>query len=150
MFGVDRFEDLLTWQLMHEVNVEVWTIAARPPLESNVKFRGQLTDAADSAVRNVAEGFARYNPGDFARFLDVSRASATEVRSCLKTARIAGYISPAEFTRIDGLARRGLQALARFQRYLRTTEEARRNAKRARYSRSKAAAARNDSNDSND
>jgi four helix bundle protein len=134
MYGVDRFEDLLTWQLMHQADTEIRRVADQPPISTDFKFRDQITDAADSAVRNVAEGFARYNPGEFARFLDVSRASATEVRACLKTARSAGYISAQDFDRLDALVRRGLQAVAKFQRYLRS-DEARRNAKRARYSR---------------
>ncbi len=134
MYGVDRFEDLLTWQLMHQADTEIRRVADQPPISTDFKFRDQITDAADSAVRNVAEGFARYNPGEFARFLDVSRASATEVRACLKTARSAGYISTQDFDRLDALVRRGLQAVAKFQRYLRS-DEARRNAKRARYSR---------------
>jgi four helix bundle protein len=134
MYGVDRFEDLLTWQLMHQADTEIRRVADQPPISTDFKFRDQITDAADSAVRNGAEGFARYNPGEFARFLDVSRASATEVRACLKTARSAGYISTQDFDRLDALVRRGLQAVAKFQRYLRS-DEARRNAKRARYSR---------------
>jgi len=121
----------------------------RARLAADYKFKGQLTDAADSAVRNIAEGYARYNPGEFARFLDIARASATEVRTCLMTARHAGYISTAEFERTDALARRGLQALAKFQRYLRS-DRARQNAKQFCYTRPLEQSKSNDSNDSND
>ena len=149
MDGVERFQDLVTWQRVHELSLEIRKTAGHPPIASDYKFRGQLTHAADSAVRNVAEGFARYNPAEFARFLDVSRASATEVRACLRTASEAGWISDRDFEHLDALARRGLQALAKFQRYLRS-EEAHRNAKRARYARRSRPSFSNDSNDSND
>jgi len=132
--GVDRFQDLVTWQLLDALEREVWQLAKRSGLAHDFKLRGQITDAAASATRNVSEGFARYNPGEFARFLDISRASATEVRNCLITASTAGYISEAEMDRVDQLARRALGAVAGLQRYLRS-EAARRNAKRFRYSR---------------
>ena len=141
MDGATRLEELVTWQRMRELEDEVLKVAVRPALVREDKFRKQLTDAAGSATRNVAEGFARYNPGEFARFLDVSRASATEVRSCLLTARTAGYISEADFLKIDHLAIRGLQTLARFQRYLRS-DAARQNARRYRYARQNASTSR--------
>jgi hypothetical protein len=65
MQGAQRFDELLTWQRMHELNVEVWRLADRPLVARDFKFRDQITDAADSAERNVAEGFAPYNPGEF-------------------------------------------------------------------------------------
>ena len=149
MGGVERFQDLVTWQRMHELSVEIRKVADRAPIATDYKFKGQLTEAADSCARNVAEGFARYGPGDFARFLDISRGSATEVRACLKIARDSGYISDGEFKRLDELARRGLEAVAKFQRYLRS-EAARRNASHRRYTRRPRANGSNDSNDSND
>jgi four helix bundle protein len=134
MDGAERFQDLIAWQLLDALEREVWQLAKRPGLAGDFKLRSQITDAAGSATRNCSEGFARYNPGEFARFLDISRASATEVRNCLISATTAGYISAAEMEPIDRLARRALGAVAGLQRYLRS-EAARRNAKRFRYAR---------------
>ena len=39
------------------------------------RFRDQVRDSAASAGRNIAEGFGRFSPGDFARFLRYARAS---------------------------------------------------------------------------
>ena len=132
MAGADRFEDLVTWQRMYELSLEVGKFVDRLPMARDVKFCQQILDASDSAQRNVAEGFGRYNPGEFARFLDISRASATETRALLMRGRSAGYLSADRFAELDRLAVRALQALARFQRYLRSPE-AKRNAKRYRY-----------------
>jgi four helix bundle protein len=134
MAGVQRFEELLSWQRMHELNIEVWKatghLSRRDP-----DFCQQIRDAADSAERNVAEGFGRFNPGSIANFLDFSRASALETKALLKKALKVGHLKPEQVERLDKLATRGIQAVAKFQRYLRS-EEARQNAKR-RYKGSK-------------
>ena len=148
MKGVDRLEDLVTWQLVHELNVEVIRFTSRPPASGDFEFREQIRDAADSAERNVAEGFGRYGPTGFAHFLDISRASLHETRGLLLKAQVSGYLSEPEFRRLDALAVRGLQAVAGFQRYLRSPD-ARRNAERNRYRRRRRHGA-NDSNPPND
>jgi four helix bundle protein len=133
MVVAKRFEELLSWQRMHELNIEVWKATVHlTRLEPD--FCQQIRDAADSAERNVAEGFGRFNPRPFANFLDFSRASALETKALLKKALKVGYLTAEQVERLDKLATRGIQALAKFQRYLRS-EEAKRNAKR-RYRRS--------------
>jgi four helix bundle protein len=127
MAAADRFEDLLVWQLLFKLSVEIWKITDRPPANRDFKFTNQIRDASDSAQRNVSEGFGRYHPLEFARFLDIVRASANETRALLLKARAVGYVTEAEFNRLHSLTVRGLQALARFQRYLRSPE-AKRNA----------------------
>jgi four helix bundle protein len=142
MSGAERHEDLLVWRLAFDLSVDIWKVTARPPANRDFKFTSQIRDSSDSAQRNVAEGFARYNPLEFARFLDIARASATETKSLLQKGRAVGLLPDDDFERLFSLNLRGLQALARFQRYLRSPE-ASRKAKR-RYLRS------NDSNNSND
>jgi len=134
MAAVDRFEDLVSWQRMYELSVEVFKATEHGPGSRDWKYRDQIRDAADSAERNVAEGFGRYDPPVFARFLDFSRASAEETKALLKKGAALGYFTQADFERLDLLASRGLQAVARLQRYLRSPE-AKRNAARQRYSR---------------
>ena len=135
MIGIDRFEDLVTWQRMYELSLEVWKFTDRPPASRDFDYRDQIRDASDSAHRNVAEGFGRYNPTEFAHFLDISRASALETQALLKKGHAVGYLTDEEFERLDRLVVRGLQVLARFQRYLRSPI-ARRNAQRRRHRRS--------------
>ncbi len=77
----ERFEDLVTWQVLRQLEIEVHRLAEREGIKRDFKFRDQIVDAAGSAVRNVAEGFGRYNPTENARFLDVTRASTLEGRN---------------------------------------------------------------------
>jgi len=44
-------------------------------------------------MTNIAEGFERRSPAEFARFLDISKGSSGEVRSLLYVAEDIGYIS---------------------------------------------------------
>src|SRR5688572_3433857 len=115
MVGAKRFEDLLTWQRMFEMSVEVAKFVDRPPASRDFKYRDQIKDASDSAQRNVAEGFALYEPTRFLPFLTIARGSASETRALLRKGVALGYLSEPEFERLDTLARRGLQALAKLQ-----------------------------------
>jgi 23S rRNA-intervening sequence protein len=80
---------------------------------------------------STAEGFGRYSPAQFLTFLDVSRASALETKSLLKKGLAVGCWKENEFTRLDGLATRATQSIAKLQRYLRSPH-AKRNADRYR------------------
>jgi four helix bundle protein len=115
-----RFEDLICWQRMNELSIEVWKATDRPPASKDFDFRDEIRDASDSAQRNVAEGFGRYSPPQFVNFLDFSRASALETKALLKKGLSVGYWTQDEFRRLDTLANRGLQTVARLQRYLRS------------------------------
>ena len=142
-----RYEELLSWQRMHELNIEVFRATDSGRVSRDFKFRDEIREAADSAERNVAEGFARYTPAAFANFLDYSRASAAETRSMLRKGAECGYFSAEDFARLDSLAARGAQAVAKLQRYLRSPQ-AKSNAARRRYSRR--LHPKNESNESND
>jgi len=140
MAGADRFEDLIAWQRAHELHIEVWTATNRPPASRDLRFRDQIRDSSESVARNVAEGFGRFNPGQFAHFLDISRASTLETKTLLKKGLVVGYWTMEEFSRLDSLADRALQSIAKFQRYLRSPQAKQNAARRYR---------QNDPNDQN-
>jgi four helix bundle protein len=57
------------------LNAKVFEMTSKPPSVHDFKFRDNIRDAADSAERNFPEGFGKFAPAEFARFLDHSRAS---------------------------------------------------------------------------
>lgn len=87
--GVRRFEDLVCWQLAQELSREVFAATASGPAATDFRFRDQIRDSAASAARNIAEGFGRFSPADFARFLRYAKGSLAETRHHLLTAAIA-------------------------------------------------------------
>ena len=126
-----RYQDFKAWQLARELNAKVFDMTSRAPAFSAFKFRDNMRDAADSAQRNFPEGFGRFAPGDFAHFLDHSRASLLEVKNALSVGLDRGYWQESEFRDADALANRALKALSGLQAYLRSPQ-AKQNADRAR------------------
>ncbi len=117
--GVRRFEDLVAWQLAFDLQREVFAFTAYGPAWTDFKFREQIRDASASTTRNVAEGFGRYRPREFARFLEIARGSLQETRSHLHDALQRSYLTPREHARLVRLSDRTLGASTALLKYLR-------------------------------
>ena len=102
--GVRRFEDLVAWQLANQLSFEVFAATETGAASREFKFRDQFRDAAASVPRNIAEGFGRYTPGDFARFVRYARGSLAETENCLKEARARGHLPDTLASRLLNLA----------------------------------------------
>jgi four helix bundle protein len=126
-----RYQDFKAWQLAAELNMKVFEMTSKPPVCHDFKFRDNIRDAADSAQRNFPEGFGRFAPGDFARFLDHSRASLLETKNELSVGLCRAYFGEDDFKAADALVNRALGALSGLQKYLRSPQ-AKLNAARAR------------------
>lgn len=129
--GMYRYQDFKAWQLTCELNQTVFDLTSAPPASHDFKFRDNIRDAADSAQRNFPEGFGRFAPGDFAHFLDHSRASLLEVNNELAVGLDRGYFRAEDVGAATLLVKRALKALSGLQRYLRSPQ-AKLNAQRAR------------------
>ena len=121
MRGIWRFQDLVAWQLAFELKRTIDAICSRPAVRGDFKFHSQLTDAAASGPRNIAEGFGRYFHPDFARFARIARASQIEVMNHLIDARTRGYIDAKEYDAADHAARKALKAVNGLIRHLEST-----------------------------
>jgi hypothetical protein len=73
-------EELDAWQLADELRREVLMLTETGPAHNDFKFRDQIRDAASSAARNISEGFGRFRPPEFARFMEFSISSDTTKR----------------------------------------------------------------------
>jgi four helix bundle protein len=118
--GVRRFEDLIAWQLAFQLQREVFAFTATGPAWRDVRYREQIRDASASATRNTAEGFGRFRPRDFARFLEIAHASLDETRNHLHDGYARGYLVPAGHDRLVHLSIRALAATFRTSRTFRT------------------------------
>lgn len=118
MKGIWRFEDLVAWQLAEQLQTLVDGYSERLVIKSDVKFHDQLTDAAASGPRNIAEGFGRFHHPEFARFARIAKGSEQEVLNHLYRARNRRYITPAEFEDGAHAARKALKAVNGLIRYL--------------------------------
>jgi four helix bundle protein len=101
------------------------------PLASKLKRRGQLEDSVSGPPGHIAEGFGRFNPADFARFLVIARSSLMESQNHLLDLVHAKFIDEATRAELDALAQAALQEVTGLMEYLQSPE-ALRNARRAR------------------
>ncbi len=113
-------EELVAWQLASELEREVFAFTSTGDAWSDVKFRNQMRDCSHSATRNTAEGFGRFSPREFARFLDIAHGSLAETKDGLYVAHRRKYLSDAAFAGMMRLVGRALKANSKLAAYLRS------------------------------
>jgi four helix bundle protein len=113
-----RYQDLVCWQLANELKLRVYAILAKAPVAKDLKYCDQIRDSARSACRNIAEGFGRYRPAEFARFLMIARASILETHNHLGDGLDLRYFSRAEYEEACALADRACGAVTKLHAYL--------------------------------
>ncbi len=129
--GVRRFTDLRAWQACHSFKLAVYRLCERGGLLTDWSRRGQLEDSAKGPPAHVAEGFGRFSPPDFARFLVMARSSLIEAQNHLIDAVDKHYLTEATRADVNLLAEKALEEVTGLMDYLRSPE-ALRNARRAR------------------
>ena len=97
---IKDFEELIIWKdarklanLVHFTFLEV----------QDYGFKNQINNAAVSVMNNAAEGFERFSKADFKRFLQISKASASEVRSMSYLAQDFNYTDELKVMEIRAL-----------------------------------------------
>jgi|SRR5262245_18827719 len=113
-----KYQDLVCWQLANELKLRVYAIVAKAPVAKDLKYCDQIRDSARSACRNIAEGFGRYRPAEFARFLLIARASLVETHNHLIDGIDQGYLKTGECEELLVLADRARGATTRLHAYL--------------------------------
>jgi len=96
-----RVEDLKLWQRAVEFSNAVIAILDGPGFLRDRRLRAQLSDAADSLVSNISEGFEQPTDRGFAKYLYDSKASTAEARARLLLAKNKKYISPEKQQELD-------------------------------------------------
>jgi len=120
MATAKRYQDLVCWQLADEREQLVFALTATGPVAKDFKFCDQIRDSSSSATRNMAEGFGRYWPADFARFLTMARASLMETHNSAGSGFKKGYFTAEDTDKMQRLAARSGKAARRLIQYLRS------------------------------
>ena len=115
--AVRRYQDLIAWQVGQAFKVEVIRVVQRSHgAQRDLKFRSQLLEAARGVPGNLIEGFLRYAPREFARFLGISIGSLGEAENHMRDGILLGYFTDADWAEAFLLARRCLTASVRLKR----------------------------------
>jgi four helix bundle protein len=118
MTGFTKPEDFDAWQLSWELKERVVAFTATNPAARDFKFCEEILKSARSAPDNIAEGFYRFNPPDFANFVRIAKGSLGELRNQLKHAHARKYVSDEEFSDMSRLCRRAMGASTGLRLYL--------------------------------
>ena len=88
------------------------------PANRDGSFCQQIRDSSASAPSNVAEGFGRFWPLDFASKLRIAIGELRETQNHLDKALDEKYISQAQYDEMYRLADRAIGAAVNFAKYL--------------------------------
>lgn len=123
--GARSFKELDCWRLANELKVRIYELIRKEAVKKDLEFRNQIRHAAASAPRNIAEGFGRYLPREFAQYLRVANGSLMETSNHLEDGRDRGYFTDAEIEEPLLLARRASGASTKLLRYLQSAPDPR-------------------------
>jgi four helix bundle protein len=101
----------------------VYALISQAAVMEDGRFCDQIRESARGAPRTIAEGFGRYRPREFARYLEFARASLIETQNHVDDARDCEYITAAEHAELLNLADRAIGATTRLHQYLKTKIE---------------------------
>ena len=94
--GVKSFRELEVWRQSMDLVVLVYGAVGKFPSNERFALCDQLRRSVISIPSNIAEGFGRDSPRDFAHFLFISRGSLYEVDTQLEIAERMGYLVPSK------------------------------------------------------
>jgi four helix bundle protein len=92
MTTAKRFEELECWKLSRELAFACYQMASTGKLSKDFGLRDQFRRAGVSVMNNIAEGFSRFSDKEFARFLEMSSSSCSEVKSMAYLMEDLGYL----------------------------------------------------------
>ena len=113
------YSKLPCWQVAHQLALDVYQI--RCPASERYGLASQLRRATVSDGSNVAEGSGRRTQADFARFVDMSVGSASEVEYQLRLAFDLGYLRASHYETLRLEAVHTRRSLFRFGEQLRAS-----------------------------
>jgi four helix bundle protein len=110
--------EFIVWQRANDVRCLVRGLTTRSGFGGHWWLRTQLRRAANTSCTSIAEGFGKFYPLEFARYLQISKGSLKEIIDHLPDVIGLGLASADEATEIRRLAKRGYKAAARLILYL--------------------------------
>jgi len=120
---ITRYEEIHAWQEARILVREVYQITKDDLFAKDYGLKDQIRRAAVSAMTNIVEGFSRRSDKDFARFLMIASASASEVSSLLYVALDQEYVSDQAFKKLYDHSFKVGAMINGFAKYLRSSEK---------------------------
>lgn len=120
MASINRFEESEAWKAGRKLSNDIYTMTRETSFWKDYALRDQIRRSVISVSTNIAEGFERTYPKEFAHFLSIAKGSAGEVRSLLYLAFDNGYIDAISFRKALEQAETTSRLIAGLIRYLKS------------------------------
>jgi four helix bundle protein len=88
------YRQIKAWQRAHAASIAIHQLVRGFTRQGYAHLRSQLSRAVDSVPSNIAEGCRASSAAEFARFLEISIRSASEVEYRLELAKDLGLMEP--------------------------------------------------------
>jgi four helix bundle protein len=125
--------ELIAWQLANEQSDLIFDLIQNGPCVRDVKFCEQIRDSSGAVAPLIAEGFARFTPREFAKYLRWAKAEITETQTHLRKAQSRKYFTEDQLTPVWRISKRLMRATTRLLKAkLAQIEEERRNNRSSR------------------
>jgi four helix bundle protein len=94
---MQNYRRLPVWRKGHAIALNVYRLTEQIPKRGHAALIDQLRRSSLSIAANIAEGASRPTDKDFAKFLNIALASATETQYHLEFAVAVSLISHSDF-----------------------------------------------------
>ena len=91
MGSFKRVEDMEIWKRGSRLAVDVYKLSQNKEIERDWALCNQIRKSAVSIPSNIAEGYERDTPAEFAHFLRIAKGSCRELRTQVYIAQALGY-----------------------------------------------------------
>jgi four helix bundle protein len=95
------FKELKVWEKAHALTLLVYEETRTFPKQEVYGLTSQLRRAAASVAANIVEGCGRRSDGEFTRFLQIARGSASELEYHILLARDVQLLTEAVYGNLD-------------------------------------------------
>lgn len=123
------FRELKVWQKAHGLTLAVYKATACFPKVELYGLTAQMRRASVSISANISEGAGKNSRADFARFLQISLGSASEVEYELLLARDLGYLDRVGYEKLAEQTVEVKRMLTGFIQYLNNSQTGDRRSK---------------------
>jgi len=110
------YEKLEVWKRSHEFVLKIYRTTEAFPIEEKFGVVSQLRRAAASIPTNIAEGKGSLSNKKLSSYLDISRASAHEVKYLLLLSKDLGYIEENAFLELNNDCVSIIEMLTKFKK----------------------------------
>jgi four helix bundle protein len=87
------YRDLEVWQRSMKLAKRIYQVTQKFPSDERFGLTNQLRRASVSVPSNLAEGHARFGPGEFSRFISIAMGSVAEIETQILLSTDLGYLT---------------------------------------------------------